>query len=802
MQIKNYEDVIEKLKPKLADYLELKGINTRKNFTCIHPDHDDEKPSMGIVPGSNGGKAKCFSCGATPDIFDACSWLENKPQSGPLFITETVSYLAQLFDIQVELKELTEEEKYRIETFAAYKHAANYIATHPSPSSIADMNRRKWNVIQCKDRLIGSVDSFDNYKKYLKGLGYSVSFLENIDLLNPNLFNENCLIFTICDEHGRPVGFSARNLLWETNKNSAKYQNTSAKCTIYEKSKRLYNIHSAKRLPGTAFLTEGCADSEGMIQVGKGKVLGICGTGFTDYHIIELAKNNIKDITLLMDGDEAGVKATNNIIEKFSTHRDFTLKIILIPDEYDPEEFVAEKGVEEFEKLKIWTAFEWKLSSFDDRIDTHLIRKEIVPLIATEPSPIEREVMINALSERIGITQTSIMEEVNQVLNANDRKKKSERDLILKELMTDLSHNPTDWRYAINEATTQLDALADTYTEDSFSPNIYIREIERQCEEELNPEENGMTFNFHKWNDFNEAVMGNHQATLNVIGGQANTGKTAFMSNLALQLADNEKEDNFVIFHTIDDTLGQFTNRLITQLAFEKYAFITLNQIKNPNGYDNAQKIKMARNYAYEKFKSLVERQRILVRGGESSPSASTVAYGEEMIKYALKARKDARIIYFADNFHRFRDFANFEERARFKKLSNTVKDIAKRYNIPIWATMEYNKTVGTGRPTNNSISESVAMEYDANLIMHLYNDLHVKNQLGEEPEMYFTRQDEQGRFFKAPRIEAIFGKNKLNSFKSSLYFDFFPDQSRMNPVSRAIVDEDKDKIKAERKKM
>ena len=84
---------------------------------------------------------------------------------------------------------------------------------------------------------------------------------------------------------------------------------------------------------------------------------------------------------------------------------------------------------------------------------------------------------------------------------------------------------------------------------------------------------------------------------------------------------------------------------------------------------------------------------------------------------------------------------------------------------------------------------------------MHLYNDLHCKNQLGEDPDFFHMRQDSQGRFYMAPRIEAIVGKNKLNSFKGSLFFDFFSDQSRMNPISRAIVDEDLSKIKGERKR-
>ena len=475
----------------------------------------------------------------------------------------------------------------------------------------------------------------------------------------------------------------------------------------------------------------------------------------------------------------------------FSLQRDFSLKIICLPDNQDPDEYLRDYGVEKFHELRVWTAFDWKLNSYDDRIDPSLIRKEIVPIIAADPSPIARETMMVSLSEKIGITVDAIKEEVDQVLNDHERQAKKERDQIISKLQIDLRNNPNDWRIILNETKSSLESISEKNSEDSFSPSVFISELEHMREKELDPEANGITFDFHKWAQFNEAVKGDHSATLNVVGGAANTGKTAWMSGAALQLARNEEEDNFVIFHTIDDTLEQFCGRILTQLAFEKYTHISLNKMKNPNAYNDAQRIHEARTWAYEEFYRLIREQRILIRGGESTPNAATLTYAEEMIKFARKARPEARVIYFGDNFHRYRDFSGADERNRFKKLSNGAKDIAKRHGIPMWVTMEYNKTVGTGRPTNNSISESIAMEYDANFIMHLYSDLHSANQEGREPDVFFNRQDSNGHFYMQPRIEAIVGKNKINSFKGSLYFDFYGDQSRMEPVSSAIVEQE-----------
>jgi DNA primase len=803
--IKNYEEVIEKLKTKFVDYLEEQGVNTKRNFACLNPKHDDTHGSMGLVPQSNFTKAHCFACGHFADIFDAAHVLEKKPKNGPNHITETVMYLANKYNIQVELKELTEEEKYRIEIFNAYKEAAYYIGANANPLVLKELDKRGWKQQGCRERLIGGVPSFNEYKAHMKSLNFPISFLEGIDLLNEKMFNENALIFTISDQHGRPCGFSARNLKFNPEtKDDAKYINTSAKCPIYEKSKRLYNIHNTKTDRGTIYLTEGCADAEGMINAGLLNSVGICGTGFTDHHLAELARTSRTNITIVMDGDGAGIRATEKIIEKLSEHRDFTISVINLPDSLDPDDYMRNHGPEEFKKLRKWSAFEWKLDTYDNSIDTSLIRKEIIPIIANEVSPIEREKMIDILSDKIDISFDAIKEEVQQLIDAAEHRRKKERDNVLTSIIADLRATPDSWKHTINEGLAHLDALSEKHGEDSFSPTIFLKEVMNFKEKDESETEKSITCNFHAWREFQEAIEGSHGSTLNVIGGGANCGKTAMMSNMAAMLADIPEEfgeDYFVLFHSIDDTLEQFTNRIVTNFAYERYNQITLNKIKKPSKYQDAKRINEARTYAYLKLEKLIREQKLLIRGGESSKSAATLTYADEMIRYAKRARPNAQIVYFGDNFHRYRDFSGEkDERSKFKKLSNAAKDMAKRHDIPNFCTMEYNKTVGTGRPTNNSISESIAMEYDANLIMHLYNDVHVKNQLGEEPDIYFTRTDDQGRVMKQPRIEAIIGKNKLNSFKGSLYFDFYADQSRMAPVSAFQVQQDLELIKSNKR--
>jgi len=799
-RIKNFDQVIEKIKAHLVDYLEEKDINTKTNFSCIHPDHNDQIASCGVMRQSDFQKWHCFGCGEFGDIFDACAHMEDKPVSGPEYIKETVMYLAEKYSIDVQMEEPTEEEKYRIEAFVAYKKAAHYVAAHPTEKAITEMQRREWVPSECATRLIGSVDSFQNFKTYMKDQNFSVSFLETIDLMNPYLFNENNLLFTVCDEYGRPCGFGARNLDFDpNNKDSRKYINsknfgTDVKCQIYEKSKRLYSIHLAKKEVGSIYIMEGYGDVETAIQNGLSKVVCVGGTAFTDYHIIELAKMGITDITLCMDGDERGQASLNRMLEKFTNHKEFSIHVISIPENMDPDDYIREYGIERFRSLKRWTAFEWKLNSYDDRIDTALIRKEVVPIIATESSPIVREEMANTLSERIGITVEAIKAEIEQILDQSEAKRAMERQAILNTLATDIKICPNDWRLSINKAMQNLDSLSESYNEDMFSPMAYLKDLEMIQVKEEDRDSVESTYEFAEWREFTDAVLGDWIATLNVIGGAANTGKTGLMAAMALQLAKSEENDCLVLFHTIDDTVAQFTTRLVCQYAQELMPNINLNMIKNPNGYANVRQINKARQYAYEKVKQLVAQNRLVVRGGEQGRGANTLAYAQEMIRYYKKMFPEKRIVYFLDNFHRLRDFSNMDERLRFKALSNATKDMAKKEQIPVWATMEYNKAgAWDGRPTNNSISESAAMEYDANVIIHIYNELHHKD---DKSELYFVRTDNEGRRYRAPRIELIFGKNKINSFKGKLYFDFYTEQSRYVPVPSSIVQQDLETIR------
>ena len=185
--------------------------------------------------------------------------MDNKPITGSEFIELNVKWLAEKYNVELQLQEMTEEDAYRARTYQAYRDAANLIS-NPNFGDYKlfdeEVARRHWSKDVLRESLIGTVN-YKEFRETLKAMGYEARFIDDVDLGREEIFSNTNMIFTICDESGRPVGFSARNLIYTTDrdennkpKNGSKYMNqktTGVRCNIYQKGRRLYNLHAAKR---------------------------------------------------------------------------------------------------------------------------------------------------------------------------------------------------------------------------------------------------------------------------------------------------------------------------------------------------------------------------------------------------------------------------------------------------------------------------------------------------------------------------------------------------------------------------
>ncbi len=783
LKLQNLDEAIAKLKTFLPQYLTEHGVDTEKNFQCWNPDHEDSTSSMSCK--QNPDNAWCYGCCQTMDIFLAAHWKENKPLSGPGFIEETIQYLAQKYGVEVQLAEMTEDDLYRHRTYCAYKDAAALIA-NKSFGNYTKLNleiiRRGWSVDIDK---VGTVN-YKEFRSSLKTMGYDLKFQDEVDLSRADIFSEDNMIFTICDEFGRPVGFAARNLSYD-GQNGAKYMNqktTGLRCNIYQKGKRLYELHTALKHTPPLYIFEGYTDVLTAQNAGLINCCAIGGTAFTSQHIQLLKQLGVYDIIIALDGDEPGKKRTRDILDDYlAGHKDLTIEILNLPENLDPDDFIRQKGLVEFNNLKKWSAFEWRLNQYIDSDDPEKICGVMVPLIINESSCIKQDKACGELSKFTGIDKKIIVAELERQQNDRSQQKHREKEDIIERMVYEIKRNPADTKSLLYTSISQIELIDEKYDENSFSVETCLSFLQEQkkIEESLTGEFAGFILSDTGLGQLGDNLNGNwRQDVFMCFGGAANSGKTAMTLQMGFEIASNPKNDACVIYHTIDDNKEQILPRLVCQ-AYGGLD-LTINQVRNPNyylKYDEQGSVMMQhRKTGYDALVQLINDGRIILKDVVDGASFS---YGENLIRYYQNKYPDRQIVYILDNLHKTPDYEAMEPRMRFKTLSNQIKGIATRYHVPIIATVEYTKLPPGTIPTNTNIAETRAIIYDANFIGHLYNDLH---EMGSAAVCIHNFNEQI-----LPRVRLGIGKNKITEFKDRIFLDFFPASSMFKRVSTTSVE-------------
>jgi hypothetical protein len=265
-----------------------------------------------------------------------------------------------------------------------------------------------------------------------------------------------------------------------------------------------------------------------------------------------------------------------------------------------------------------------------------------------------------------------------------------------------------------------------------------------------------------------------------VIGGKANVGKTAMMCKIAYSIA-LYNEDVTVIYHSIDDTAEQILPRFIS--IAEGNLNLTINQIRQPNYWrQHVKGLDEWRAKGYKRVRELALQGRLILKDINHGCS---IPFSENLIQYHRDKHPDRRIIYFLDNFHKVPDFPTKDERVRFKHLSEAYKSIATRLHVPVISTVEYTKLPPGVKPTKSNIAESVAMEYDANFIAHLYSEV---TDIPNSFSVCHKGKNWRGEEEILPRVEMLVDKNKITECKGHLYFDFWPAASDFRSVDQETV--------------
>jgi len=806
------EELVDTLRLKLADYLEQNGIERpEKHFKCLHPGHDDKSPSMNMH--KDGLYVKCHSCGSSGDIFSVANWIEDKPLLGPEFIQDNIFYLADKFSLKYNIIRSDDAKvamKYAY--LRAYKIASEYLIhvanENPNVGFDKEVKRRRWALKESIKLGLGCADSFSNFIAHLKSNGFTADFIDMVGLNRGDIFNQDGLIFTVYDEYSRPIAFYSRDVRFEEKKAEhkkrlsnlemapgkppMKYNSTANFTGVYEKPQFPYGIHDCRNFH-KVIAVEGHGCKHSLKLSGIDNVFALGGLELNDVTIGKMSSLGVTNIVLLLDNDEKGKEKIKNIVRKYfgKSSAEFSVMDMsaVAPDVKDPDEFLRKYSKEAFKTIVEKDCLEWivmdELSVQD--ADPYTILQDITPLIALQRSPLQRQKTINLVSELTGIDRSLISEEIDQKISCSTERQGEFAIKVMDEAKELLLMNPENIGGAFSLIETKLNALKENEnTEELFSANETLKALvnmqdKQECEDDEPVIKTGFTdFDNHIPIPFNEAFA--------LVMGPPNTGKTALFDSLALRMLE-ENDDLTVIIHTIDDSRDIYLNRMVAALSR-----IKINWIKRPKYYLDSDKSKI-RSQAFRKIAEYIKDERLIVKDITHGVSAE---YHGNLIGHYRERYPNRNIVSFCDNFHRLQYEASqeMEGRHKFRAMSSLMKSYTTRYDCSLFCTVEMTKQDMYTKPTNASgISEAAALQFDANLIIYLWNEMNCER---EEADLTFDSKvpefyPDDGYVYKTvkkPIIEALILKNKLSEFKDSLYFKFHPELALYDEISRDDVRE------------
>ena len=419
------------------------------NMWGVCPFHNEKTPSFSVNPARN--IFKCFGCGKAGD--SAKFLMEHEHFTYP----EALRYLAKKYNIKIEEKQQTAEEimqqSLREKMFNINEFADKYFVdtlwnTEEGRTIGLEYFRERGylNPIIEKFHLGYNPDSahWDAFTEHAKKNGYSEELLEQIGLSikgSKGLYDRyhGRVMFPVHSLTGRVIGFGGRILV--NDKKSPKYQN-SPESEIYDKKQTLYGIYFAKNAIAKndeCILVEGYFDVLRMHQIGIENVVASSGTSLT-MEQIRLVKRYTKNITMLYDGDAAGIHAALRGTDMILSEG-MNVRVVVLPPEHDPDTFGKEFSTEYVsnylkENAKDFIRFKTELLLKDaenDPIKRGQVIRDIVETISVIPDSIFRITYVKECSRLLDMPEQTLTNELNKILRAKLKKNLGIEDNVVPE---------------------------------------------------------------------------------------------------------------------------------------------------------------------------------------------------------------------------------------------------------------------------------------------------------------------------------------------------------------------------------
>lgn len=413
----------------IGEFVQLKKAGS--NFKGLSPFTDEKSPSFMVSPVKQIWKD--FSTGKGGN---AISFLmEHEHYSYP----EAIKYLAKKYNIEIEETLQTDEQKeqmneresmFLVSTFAKdYFHDVMLNTNKGKAIGLSYFKERGFREDIIKKFELGyCLDEWDAFTKQALKKGYDLKYLDSTGL---TIVRENKqfdrfkgrVMFPIHSMSGRILGFGGRTL--SSDKKTAKYVN-SPESDIYHKSKILYGIYHAKKeiaKQDNCFLVEGYTDVISFYQSGVENVVASSGTALTSDQI-RLVNRLTKNITVLFDGDAAGIRASLRGIDLI-LEQGMNVKVVAFPDGEDPDSFAkkhSDAELKEYLETAAQDFINFKVSLLmkeaqNDPIKKAALIRDIVTSISKIPDSIQREVYVQECSRIMDISERVLFSELAQLIS-------------------------------------------------------------------------------------------------------------------------------------------------------------------------------------------------------------------------------------------------------------------------------------------------------------------------------------------------------------------------------------------------
>ncbi len=419
----------------VGDYVSLKKRGA--DFKACCPFHNEKTPSFSVS--ATKGIYKCFGCGEGGNAVDFVMKHEH------LSYVEALKKIASKYGIEIEERKLSEEEikaasekeslqiiqKYALEYFAKQLKS-----TEGQEQALSYLQTRQFNTQSIEKFLIGyNPKAWDAFTSAAISKGYQKEFLLKLGLSkekNDKLYDgyRGRLIFPIRSLSGACIGFGGRIL--EENTKAPKYVN-SPETALYVKNKVLYGLFESKRAiaqKDNCYLVEGYTDVIAFHQAGIENVVASSGTSLTDGQI-KLMKRFTSNVTVLYDGDVAGIKASFRGIDLLLSGG-MNVKVVLFPEGDDPDSMAKKLSSEELlafveNGAKDFILFKSELlraEAENNPIEKASLIHSIIASVALIDDQIKRTLYIQQCANVLNVSESLLVNELSKVL----RKKRYEHE--------------------------------------------------------------------------------------------------------------------------------------------------------------------------------------------------------------------------------------------------------------------------------------------------------------------------------------------------------------------------------------